>query len=270
LTGRLLIRILGQSRLYRSTLYSVFCSLDLACVQVGDLQLGEKIRFTQRFLQWSVADAWLRPMYRIDSSGGPELPSNYINNKTACLPYIGCGQMQLIQGYSPVDFDALGQLQNDVAYPGYLPIPADGNKAWTVSEDGQGSGALVTVMVQGQSVPAEQPLRLSVKACPSTGCLAAPPAPPPPVDKGMSLWSDPATWIGTQDHPANPMNTLKQVLVSKGKYNFQVVSSQNWTGQIPGPGDNVWIPPWTKVPDLSRPFSSVRLRHLFMSFQLIS
>jgi hypothetical protein len=232
--------------------------LKVPCFQVWDVQNGERFWFTHRFLQWIVADAWQRPLFRLASSGGPDLPSNYINNKSACAPYVGCGQLQQIPNYSPVDADAMGRLQSSIAYPGSVPLPTERTSAWTVSEDKQGSGALVTVMVKGTSVPSSQSLMPSVLTCPAGGCLAPPPAPPPPapVIKSLDLWSNPATWSGTQDHPANPLNTLKPVLISKGNYNYQVVSWQNWTGTIPGFGDNVWVPPWSKV--LAMVLSSTR------------
>ena len=222
--------------------------------QIWDAQNGEKFRFTHRFLQWSVADAWNRPLYRIDTKGGSEYPSNYIYNRTSCVLNLVCGFIALIPNYSPVDADALGYFENNIALPGNISIPAAGNKAWTVVEDAEGSGSLLTVMVQGQPLHSEQSLPVRVSTCPAAGCWEPPPAPPvvEVVQKNLAPWSDPATWNGTQDHPANPLNTLKQILVSKGKFNYQVVSWQNWTGKIPGSGENVWIPPWTKV--ISSPF----------------
>jgi hypothetical protein len=216
-------------------------------LQVWDVRNGEKFRFTHRFLQWRVADAWQRPLYRIDTSGGPAYPSNYIYNNSICRPFLGCGQINLMPNYSPVDEDTVGYYQGGIAYPGNLPIPAEGTKAWTVIEDAEGSGSMLTVMAQGRRLPSEQVLPIIVSTCPAAGCWAPPPAPPVAVENSMAFWSDQTTWNGTQDHPANPLNTLKPILVSKGVYNYQVVAWQNWTGSIPGPGDNVWIPPWKKV-----------------------
>jgi hypothetical protein len=230
-------------------------------LQVWDVQNGEKIRFTHRFLQWSVADVWSRPLYRIDTGGGPAYPNNYIYNGSVCLPFLGCGQIKIIPNYLPVDMDTIGYYQSNTAYPGNLPIPAEGTKTWTVLEDAEGSGSLVTVLVQGQKLPTEQILPIRVSVCPPAGCWAPPPAPPVVVENVMMLWSDPTTWNGTQDHPANPLNTLKPILISKGNYNYQVVSWQNWTEKIPGPGDNVWVPPWKKVSALSLSFRTFQIRY---------
>jgi hypothetical protein len=206
---------------------------------VWDVQNDEKIRFTYNFIQWLVSDAWQRPLYRIDTGGGPEYPSNYIYNKSVCPPFLGCGQIKLDPNYLPLD--------EDIAYSEKLPIPAEMTKAWTVLEVVKGSGSLLTVMVQGQILPSEQFLPIRVATCPATGCWQPPPAPPLVMEKTMFLWSDPATWDGTQDHPSNPLNTLLPIFVSKGNYEYHVMSWQNWTEMVPGSGDNVWIPPWTKV-----------------------
>jgi hypothetical protein len=171
-------------------------------------------------------------------------------NASACLPFLGCGQIKMIANFLPVEQDTFGQYRNGIAYPGNVPIPGEGSKTWTVLEDTDGSGSLVTVLVQGGSSSAEVQLPVIVSTCPAAGCWAPPPAPPVVVENSMAFWSDPTTWNGTQDHPANPLNSLKPVLVTKGVYAYQVVAWQNWTGRIPGSGDNVWIPPWKKVPAL--------------------
>ena len=153
----------------------------------------------------------------------------------------------MIPNYLPVDQDVMGQYRMGIAYPGALPVPDAGSKAWTVMEDTDGSGEVVTVLVQGENVPSEVQLPAIVSPCPAAGCWAPPPAPSVVVESKIVFWSDTGTWDGTQDHPANPLNILMPVLVKKGVYDYQVFAWQNWTGKIPGPGENVWIPPWKKV-----------------------
>ena len=167
-----------------------------------------------------------------------------------CSQGLGCGQIKPIPNYSPVDSDTIAYYRSDIAYPGNLPIPDVGSKTWTVQEDIEGSGALVTIMAQGKALPSEIQLPIRVSTCPAAGCWAPPPPPPVVMETSLYFWSDASTWNGTQDHPANPLNTLMPILVSKGNYAYKVVSSQNWTGKTPGVGDNVWIPAWKKVSNL--------------------
>jgi hypothetical protein len=215
--------------------------------QVWDTQPREKFRFTHRFLQWSVSDSWKRPLFRIDTGAGQAYPSNYFYNKTACSQFTGCGQINVVSGYSFLDADVMAVYNGGLVSPGTIPIPSDGSMTWTVLPDADSSGALVTLLAQGGLTASHVASPITVWPCPTAGCWPPPQAPPTTVESTFSRWSDAATWVGTLDHPANPLNTLGSVPGPKGQIRVVVVSSQNWTTNTPSQGTNVWIPPWKKV-----------------------
>ena len=222
--------------------------------QVWDAQPRERFHVTHRFLQWSVSDSWKRPLYRADMGAGQAYPTNYFYNTTACSQFTGCGQINAVPGYPYLDTDVMAVYNGGLVSPGSVPIPQDGSRTWTVLPDGDGSGALVTLLAQGGSAASHVAFPVTIWPCPTAGCWPPPQAPPTTVENTVSMWSDGDTWAGTLDHPANPLNILGSVPGPKGQIRVVVVSSQNWTTKTPSQGSDVWIPPWKKVrpsPDLT-------------------
>ena len=81
------------------------------------------------------------------------------------------------------------------------------------------------------------------------GCPLPPPPPEPPLPEDHRYdWHTNTTWDGTQDHVLNPFNA---VLFDEANYPPgppTVVMKQAWIGgQVPGVGDNVWVPSWRIV-----------------------
>ena len=136
------------------------------------------------------------------------------------------------------------------ATPGYVPIPTAGNLAWTVLQDSDGSGAVLTLLVQGSGGPSHRDVYATLRTCPVAGCWSPPPPPPVVMDQTFGLWSDPSTWNGTLDSVANPLNVIEVIPspVKGGDNTYRLLSSVKWQGNRPGPGEDVWIPPWKKVP----------------------
>ncbi len=96
----------------------------------------EKFRFTYRFLHWKVADGWDHPMYRLDMGNGQTYPDNYVYNKSSCS-VIGCGQIFVNSNHTVYDYDFIGSYHSGIGAPGNVPVPYDGNKAWTVQLSSQ-------------------------------------------------------------------------------------------------------------------------------------
>jgi hypothetical protein len=178
---------------------------------------------------------------------GQAYPTNYLYNKSACSQFTGCGQIDAVTGYSPLDADVMAVYNGGLVSPGNIPIPADGSRTWTVLPDADSTGALVTLLAQGGSTASHVAFPVTAWPCPAAGCWPPPQAPPTTAESTFSRWSDVATWVGTLDHPANPLNILGSVPGPKGQIRVVVVSSQNWTAKTPSQGANVWIPPWKKV-----------------------
>ena len=220
--------------------------------QIWDAQPGEKFRFTHRFLKWNVADGWQRPLYRLNTGNGQIYPVNYIYNSSACSKYAGCGQLSEATNFTSYDFDSMADYRSGTGIigPGNLPIPADGNAKWAVKQFGGNNGALVTILVQGGKAAAHITFPISVSSCPAAGCWPVPqsafPADTLP-NPNISYWSDARTWEGTQAHPANPLNTLNVLQDLNGNYVSNELSSHSWSAQLPGEGDDVWIPSWKHV-----------------------
>ena len=184
---------------------------------------------------------------------GQAYPTNYLYNTTACSPFTGCGQIDPIPNYPYLDSDVMAVYNGGQVSPGNVPIPPDGSRTWTVLPDGDGSGALVTILAQGGTSASHVAFNVNILSCPAAGCWPPPQAPPTLAESTFSMWSDSATWNGTLDHPANPLNTLGSVPGPKGQIRVVVVSSQNWSATTPSQGANVWIPPWKKVSPSATP-----------------
>ncbi len=195
-----------------------------------------------------MSDSWKRPLYRMDMGTSRPYPINYVYNTTACSQFTGCGQIDVVPGYPYLDSDVMAVYNEGLVLPGRVPIPPDGSRTWTVLADGDSSGALVTLLAQGGSTASHVAFPVTIWPCPAAGCWPPPQAPPTTPESTFSKWSDAATWAGTLDHPANPLNILGSVPGPKGQIHVVVVSSQNWTAMTPSQGVNVWIPPWKKVP----------------------
>jgi hypothetical protein len=214
--------------------------------QVWDTQPAEKFRFSHRLLQWDAVDRWLRPLYTLDTGIGQTYAQNYFYNTTACT-YFGCGQLSLNPKYLIMDDDVEANYTLGVSKPGRIPIPSDGNRAWTILQDSDGSGAVLTLLVQGDWGPSHQDITATVRSCPIAGCWSPPPPPPVSVDQTFGLWSDPNTWNGTLDSIANPLNVIEAIPSGRGEFTYKLLSSQKWLSGRPGSGEDVWIPPWKKV-----------------------
>ena len=194
-----------------------------------------------------MSDSWQRPLDTLYTGGGYPYPSNYFYNTTACNPYTGCGEIGLVPNYQYLDYDVMALYNAGNAVPGRIPIPPHGSGSWTVLEDEDGSGALITVLAQGAATPSVLSFEFLALPCPATGCWPPPHAPPVVVESTFSLWSNAATWSGTVNHPANPLNVLGVVVGPKGAIEVVVTTSQTWEASLPSQGDNVWIPAWKKV-----------------------
>ncbi len=214
--------------------------------QVWDTQLAEKFRFSHRLLQWTAADRWLRPLYTLDTGIGQTYPQNYLYNTSACT-YFGCGQLSVIPKYSILDYDVEANYTLGISKPGLIPIPSSGNRAWTILQDSDGSGAVLTLLVQGGGGPSHRDITSTLRPCPIAGCWSPPPPPPVSVDQTFGLWSDPDTWNGTLDSIANPLNVIEAIPSGRGEFTYKLLSGQKWQSSRPGPGEDVWIPPWKKV-----------------------
>jgi hypothetical protein len=183
----------------------------------------------------------------LDTGIGQTYPQNYLYNTTACT-YFGCGQLSPKPNYASMDADIEANYSLGNATPGFIPIPTAGNLAWTILQDSDGSGAVLTLLIQGGSGPSHKDIDSTVRPCPLSGCWSPPPPPPVLMDQTFGLWSDSATWNGTLQSIANPLNVIEVIpSFNGGDKTYSLISTVNWQGIIPGPGEDVWIPPWKKV-----------------------
>ena len=176
---------------------------------------------------------------------GQTYPQNYRYNATACS-FAGCGQIEPVPGYAPVDADVIASYLGKVPRSGNLSVPGQGSRIYTFQKNPD-SGGLVTLQAQGTTSPSHVAFGVRVSPTPVTGNWPSPSPPPVVLEQTISKWSDPATWDGTLDHPANPLNTLQVDTVSEDVFTYTVIAAQNWSGPVPGVGDDVWIPPWKRV-----------------------
>jgi hypothetical protein len=232
----------------------------------------EEFYMSMRFLQWDVADVFSRPLFWTSNNGNkePSIPSNYILNETACSR-VGCGQVQGISNWPYTDSDTQAVWFNGSGSPGDVSLPAGFSsdycpshchRTWTVQQDSDGTGALWTGAFRGEKNvggPARhRAYTWEVEVCPRAGCWPKPPPPPaPPPEDFFSRWSHASTWQNLTSHYANPLNDLETVEVVRNQFEYSLLSTQQWSGEIPGEYDNVWCV-----------LSFLFLRHLYLLIEL--
>eukprot|EP00961_Rhodomonas_salina_P088399 1188685-Rhodomonas_salina.3 len=237
--------------------------------QVWDTQAMEDFYFSQRMLQWDIADKYGRPLYWSDAGGGYTLPDNYFVNQTACT-YVGCGMVEERQDWTSVDYDVMGTYVNGSGLPGDVPISErdSQHRRWTVKTDADENGAIHTIHVRGRDRSAShRAVTVEIKSCPASGCWPPPPPPPRTGTITVANWSDVDTWRNLTDHPSNPLVRLEFSEQSNSDDLSAVVAkAPRWRSPLPGAGDDVWIPWWkTVILDVSTPL----LGHLVIEGNLI-
>ncbi len=150
-------------------------------MKVSSLLPGEFVMFTKRYLQWRVADKYARPLYWSDFDGSQTYPVNYVYNMSQCM-YFGCGAMQLVQNYTPVQEDLAGSYALGRGHPGSVPVPGSWmqNLDYTIKTDVDTVGALHTVMLKPTSSPSHIAFKHIARMLPRTGGWLPPPPPPLP------------------------------------------------------------------------------------------
>ncbi len=134
-----------------------------------------------------------------------------------------------------------------IGSPGAIAIPGDGDARWTVSPDMDGTGGLITQLVQGVR-GTHREYDVTVRTCPAVGCYPPPPPPsPPPPDDNFVSWSANSTWSNLTGHVANPLNLVQYQVQRDGSVRAVLVRGQEWSAPVPSAHDNVWIPSWKKV-----------------------
>jgi len=210
--------------------------------QVWDAHKGEKFMFTQRLLQFIMADAYGRPNHWTKLGSDQNWALNWDWNETACSS-VGCGQIRPNLAYPHTDDDQKAVYTLGVGGPGKLPVPAttDPDRAWTFQRDADGNGGQHTYMVKGDD--AHNSFDVEVEQCPRAGCNP----PPPPPDTTLFEWTNPYVWVNLTDSTSNPHNRIEYTKKPDGTLVAKTLSTQEWNAAIPSEYDNVWIPSWRRV-----------------------